>query len=79
MNGYGILFILLSLFGVREAIINSIPATLRKAVAVGIGLFICLIGLTNAGITASKLSVKHSTGILDTSYDLTGSNTLTLV
>ena len=49
----GILFILLSLFGVREAIINSIPATLRKAVAVGIGLFICLIGLTNAGITAS--------------------------
>ena len=49
----GILFILLSLFGIREAIINSIPATLRKAVAVGIGLFICLIGLTNAGITAS--------------------------
>ena len=49
----GILFILLSLFGVREAIINSIPATLRKAVAAGIGLFICLIGLTNAGITAS--------------------------
>ena len=49
----GILFILLSLFGVREAIINSIPATLRKAVAVGIGLFICLIGLSNAGITSS--------------------------
>ena len=49
----GILFILRSLFGVREAIINSIPATLRKAVAVGIGLFICLIGLSNAGITSS--------------------------
>ena len=49
----GILFILLSLFGIREAIINSIPATLRKAVAVGIGLFICLIGLSNAGITSS--------------------------
>ncbi|MBR5867618.1 MAG: NCS2 family permease [Spirochaetaceae bacterium] len=49
----GLVFILLSVFGVREAIIKSIPATLRKAVAVGIGLFICLIGLTNAGITSS--------------------------
>ena len=48
----GLVFILLSVFGVREAIIKSIPASLRKAVAVGIGLFICLIGLTNAGITA---------------------------
>ena len=50
----GILFILLSVFGVREAIINSIPATMKKAVAVGIGLFICLIGLSNAGITVGK-------------------------
>ena len=49
----GLFFIILSVFGVREAIINSIPATLRKAVAVGIGLFICLIGLTNSGITSS--------------------------
>lgn len=50
----GIIFILLSLFGVREAIINSIPATMKKAVAVGIGLFICLIGLSNAGIAVGK-------------------------
>ena len=50
----GILFILLSLFGIREAIINSIPATMKKAVAVGIGLFICLIGLSNAGIAVGK-------------------------
>ncbi len=50
----GLIFILLSLFGIREAIINSIPATLRKAVAVGIGLFICLIGLANAGIVSSS-------------------------
>ncbi len=50
----GLIFILLSLFGIREAIINSIPATLRKAVAVGIGLFICLIGLANAGIVTSS-------------------------
>ncbi|WP_407424915.1 NCS2 family permease, partial [Treponema sp.] len=46
----GILFVFLSLFGIREAIINSIPVGLRKAVAVGIGLFIALIGLNNTGI-----------------------------
>lgn len=46
----GIIFILLSLFGVREAIINSIPVTMKKAVSVGIGLFITIIGLVNAGI-----------------------------
>lgn len=51
----GLLFILLSVFGVREAIIKSIPANLRKAVAVGIGLFITLIGLANAGIAKSDL------------------------
>ena len=50
----GLLFILLSLFGIREAIIKSIPVNLRKAVAVGIGLFITLIGLSNAGITTGE-------------------------
>ena len=46
----GILFIVLSLFNVREAIIKAIPSNLKKAVAVGIGLFIALIGFANAGI-----------------------------
>jgi AGZA family xanthine/uracil permease-like MFS transporter len=46
----GVLFILLSLFNVREAIINAIPPNLKKAVAVGIGLFIALIGFSNSGI-----------------------------
>ncbi|MDR0876966.1 MAG: NCS2 family permease [Treponema sp.] len=46
----GILFIVLSLFNVREAIVKAIPANLKKAVAVGIGLFIALIGLANANI-----------------------------
>ena len=49
----GILFIVLSLFGVREAIIRSIPDGLKKAVAVGIGLFITIIGLNNAGIVST--------------------------
>jgi len=46
----GIVFIILSLFNVREAIIKAIPANLKSAVAVGIGLFIALIGFANAGI-----------------------------
>lgn len=50
----GILFIILSLFGIREAIIKSIPPVLRKAVSVGIGLFIALIGLANAGIVSGN-------------------------
>ena len=50
----GILFIILSLCGVREAIIKSIPEGLKKAVAVGIGLFIAIIGLVNAGIVSTE-------------------------
>ncbi len=46
----GIIFIILSLFKVREAIFDAIPMNLKKAVSVGIGLFIALIGLTNAGV-----------------------------
>ena len=49
----GIIFIVLSIFGIREKIINAIPSGMKKAVAVGIGLFIALIGLANAGIVAS--------------------------
>jgi len=49
----GILFIILSLFKIREAIIDAIPVNLRKAVAVGIGLFIALIGFSNAGIVVN--------------------------
>ena len=49
----GILFIILSVFNIREAIINAIPANLKKAVAVGIGLFIALIGFANAGIVVN--------------------------
>ena len=46
----GLLFILLSFFNVREAIVESIPFNLKKAVAAGIGLFITLIGMKNAEI-----------------------------
>ena len=50
----GILFIILSACGIREAIVKSIPESLKKAVAVGIGLFITLIGLGNAGLASSE-------------------------
>ena len=46
----GIIFILLTLFNVREAIVDSIPENIKKAISVGIGLFIALIGLEGAGI-----------------------------
>ncbi|OPL09164.1 MAG: guanine permease [delta proteobacterium ML8_F1] len=46
----GIIFILLTLFNVREAIINSIPMGIKKAISVGIGLFIAFIGLVNATV-----------------------------
>lgn len=50
----GIIFILLSLTNVREAIFNAIPANLKVAVSVGIGLFITFIGLQNAHIVVDS-------------------------
>lgn len=46
----GVIFILMSIFNVREAIFHAIPMTLKKGVSVGIGLFIAMIGLVNAGL-----------------------------
>ena len=50
----GIIFIILSLTNVREAIFNAIPMTLKSAVAAGIGLFIAFIGLQNAKIIVNS-------------------------
>jgi AGZA family xanthine/uracil permease-like MFS transporter len=60
----GILFLILSLFNVREAIIKAIPDNLKKAVAVGIGLFIALIGFKNAGIVIGDQSTLVTLGDL---------------
>ena len=69
----GIIFIVLSVFGIREKIINAIPAGMKKAVAVGIGLFIALIGLSNAGIVVGgtgtiigfvNFDMKHTTAVV---------------
>ncbi|MDO4265182.1 MAG: NCS2 family permease [Eubacteriales bacterium] len=50
----GIVFILLSLTNVREAIFNAIPSTLKLAVSVGIGFFIAFIGLQNAHVVVDS-------------------------
>ncbi len=69
----GIIFIAISVFGIREAIIKSIPANLKKAVSVGIGLFITIIGLSNAGLCSTttgtligfeNLNMLHPTALV---------------
>jgi AGZA family xanthine/uracil permease-like MFS transporter len=56
----GIIFIILSLTNVREAIFNAIPATLKKGVSAGIGLFIAFIGLQGAYIVVNNDSTLLS-------------------
>jgi AGZA family xanthine/uracil permease-like MFS transporter len=58
----GILFIIMSFFNIREAIINSIPANLKYAISVGIGLFIAFNGLKNAGIIVGDTSTLVKMG-----------------
>ena len=50
----GLIFIVLSLTNVREAIFNAIPLTLKRGVSVGIGLFSAFIGLQNAGLSVDS-------------------------
>lgn len=46
----GLIFLILTITNVREAVVNYIPASLKKAICAGVGLFIAYIGLQNAGI-----------------------------
>ena len=50
----GVMFLLLSLTGIREKIVNSIPYSLKIAITCGVGLFIAFIGLKNAGIVVAS-------------------------
>lgn len=58
----GILFILLSIFKIRELIINSIPLALRTGISAGIGLFLALIALKNSGIVVDNSATLVSMG-----------------
>ena len=53
----GLIFIVLSLTNIREAIFNAIPLTLKKGVSVGIGLFIAFIGLQNSGLCVDSATL----------------------
>jgi len=61
----GIIFIFLSLFKVREAVVNAIPVNMKLAVSGGIGLFIAIIGFINCGLVvnsdATLISMGHFT------------------
>ena len=50
----GIIFILMSLFKIREAVVNAIPMNMKYAVTAGIGLFIAFIGLTGSNIVVAN-------------------------
>lgn len=58
----GIIFLVLTAFNVREAIVNSIPQNIKKSISVGIGLFIAFIGLVNAEIIIAGQGVIVTLG-----------------
>ncbi|MGF1837109.1 NCS2 family permease [Vibrio atlanticus] len=58
----GVIFIFLSIFKIREWIINSIPMSLRVGISAGIGLFLAFIALSNAGIVVSNPATKVALG-----------------
>ncbi|NDI34995.1 NCS2 family permease [Chengkuizengella sediminis] len=66
----GIIFLILALTGVREAIINAIPSGLKHAAAAGIGLFIAFIGLKNAGIIVANEATFVTLGDLSANTTL---------
>lgn len=60
----GILFLLLSVSGIREKIIDAVPATLKSAIGAGIGLFIAFIGLQNGGLVQADEATMLALGDL---------------
>ena len=59
----GVLFLLLTVLRIREMVIDSVPASQKSAIAVGIGLFIAFIGLTDAG-----LIVRNNAGLVPIAF-----------
>lgn len=75
----GLIFIVLSLTNVREAIFNAIPLQLKKGVSVGIGLFIAFIGLQNAGIVVNSDSTLVTIVDFTTDFHTSGISALLAV
>ena len=68
----GLIFIVLTLSNLREAIVNAIPASLKNAIGAGIGLFIAFIGLQNAGIVVNNDATLVSLGDITSGSALLG-------
>ncbi len=68
----GLIFIVLTLTNLREAIVNAIPASIKNAIGAGIGLFIAFIGLQNAGIIANNDATLVSLGEITKGSPLLG-------
>ncbi|MBQ7878667.1 MAG: NCS2 family permease [Bacteroidaceae bacterium] len=68
----GLIFIVLTLSNLREAIVNAIPVSLKNAIGAGIGLFIAFIGLQNAGIVVNNDATLVSLGDITSGSALLG-------
>ena len=68
----GLIFIVLSLTNIREAIFNAIPLQLKKGVSVGIGLFVAFIGLQGANIVANSDSTRVTVVDFRTDFSTVG-------
>lgn len=66
----GIIFIILTITNVREAIVNAIPASLRNAIGAGIGLFIAFIGLSSAGVVVADEATLVDLGNITSGFGL---------
>jgi AGZA family xanthine/uracil permease-like MFS transporter len=66
----GILFVILTLFKVRESVVNTVPESLKKSIAAGIGIFITFIGLQWAGVIEDSPGTLVTLGSLNTNYTL---------
>ena len=75
----GLVFIVLSLTNVREAIFNAIPTTLKKGVSVGIGLFVAFIGLQGANLVVASESTKVTVVNFRTNFNTVGIGALLAV
>ncbi len=60
----GLIFILLTITNLREAMLNCIPTSMKKAISAGIGLFIAFIGLKNAGVVVNNDATLVSMGVV---------------
>lgn len=70
----GIIFLVLTIFNVREAIVNSIPLNMKRAISVGIGLFIAFIGLQN-----SKIIINNDATLISLGDITSGSPLLSII